>query len=290
MSILIASLVAVAGLWYSSVQTQQANDQARQERALTKEGQITDRFNAAVGNLGDEADEVRLGGIFALRRIMEDSPRDQPAVVDVLSGYIRTRAPAAGGGTKRDAGGRPAPDVRAAFETLTQRNPVHDKSARVDLRDTHLRYIGVRPGPAGAEETGANGQRLERANLSGADLANAHLPRALLSGTHLVGTRLEGADLRRADLRGTDLRGAQLVGADLKGADLRGAWLRIEGSTGGNSKNAPDTDSPASEQPAKISADQLLETQWDHTTLLPSALKDDPRIRKRLSRMHTGTR
>ncbi len=137
-SILIASLVAVAGLWYSSVQTQQANDQARQERALTKEGQITDRFNAAVGNLGDEADEVRLGGIFALRRIMEDSPRDQPAVVDVLSGYIRTRAPAAGGGTKRDAGGRPAPDVRAAFETLTQRNPVHDKSARVDLRDTHL--------------------------------------------------------------------------------------------------------------------------------------------------------
>lgn len=73
-SILLASLAAVAALWYSNVQVRQANDQARQERALVKEGQITDRYTAAVGNLGADRTDVRLGGIYALQRIMQDSP------------------------------------------------------------------------------------------------------------------------------------------------------------------------------------------------------------------------
>ncbi|MEV8395180.1 MULTISPECIES: hypothetical protein [unclassified Streptomyces] len=34
MSVLVASVVAAAGLWYSGVQTRQANDQARQERGF----------------------------------------------------------------------------------------------------------------------------------------------------------------------------------------------------------------------------------------------------------------
>ncbi|WP_371621563.1 hypothetical protein OG245_00620 [Streptomyces sp. NBC_01116] len=43
-----------------------------------KEGQITDRYTAAVGNLGEDKMDVRLGGIYALERIMQDSRRDQP--------------------------------------------------------------------------------------------------------------------------------------------------------------------------------------------------------------------
>ncbi len=49
--VVVAALVAVAGLWYSNVQTRQANEQAQQantqardDRALAKEGQITDRY------------------------------------------------------------------------------------------------------------------------------------------------------------------------------------------------------------------------------------------------------
>ncbi|MFE9645816.1 hypothetical protein ACFYO0_17255 [Streptomyces sp. NPDC006365] len=53
-SVLIASAVAVAGLWYST-------NQVRDELAITKEGQITDRYSAAVENLGDDSMDVRSG-------------------------------------------------------------------------------------------------------------------------------------------------------------------------------------------------------------------------------------
>jgi hypothetical protein len=91
-SVLITSLVALAGLWYSSVQTQQVNEEAQQDRALAKEGQVTDRYTAAVNNLGNGKMDVRLGGIYALQRIMQDSIRDQPTIANVLATYIRTHA------------------------------------------------------------------------------------------------------------------------------------------------------------------------------------------------------
>ncbi|MYT81269.1 hypothetical protein YW3DRAFT_07423, partial [Streptomyces sp. MnatMP-M77] len=75
-TVVVAAVVAVVGLWYSNVQARQANEQAREDRALAKEGQITDRYTAAVGNLGEDKMDVRLGGIYALQRIMQDSRRD----------------------------------------------------------------------------------------------------------------------------------------------------------------------------------------------------------------------
>jgi hypothetical protein len=80
------------------------------ETATTKEGQITDRYTAAIDNLGDSSADVRLGGIYALQRIMKDSSRDQASIVDVLSAYIREHSRPAG---KESAGfaGRPEADV-----------------------------------------------------------------------------------------------------------------------------------------------------------------------------------
>ncbi|MER5987630.1 hypothetical protein [Streptomyces sp. NPDC001787] len=89
-TVVVAAVVAVVGLWYSNVQTRQANEQARDDRALAKEGQITDRHTAAVGNLGEDQVDVRLGGVYALQRIMQDSHRDQPTIANVLATYVRT--------------------------------------------------------------------------------------------------------------------------------------------------------------------------------------------------------
>ncbi len=78
---LLASLIAAAVSVVSLNYTQQSNEQVREELAIsreelavTREGQITDRYTAAVTNLGDSAMDVRLGGIYALQRIMQDSP------------------------------------------------------------------------------------------------------------------------------------------------------------------------------------------------------------------------
>jgi hypothetical protein len=223
--------------------------QVDNEQVLIREGQVTDRYNAAVTNIGDDSLEVRLGGIYALQRIMEDSPRDQPTIVNVLSTYIRTHAK----NPERETGPLPGPtsDVQAALTTLGNRNHAHDRDAQVDLHSTNLVSVNLRDADlrganlasanlasanvrdadvAGADLRGAN---LRDANLasatlrgvtsSGADLRDAFLSFAYLRDANLSSVNLRGADLSYADLRGADLAGADLAGADLAGADLSDA-------------------------------------------------------------------
>ncbi|MFE3142965.1 pentapeptide repeat-containing protein [Streptomyces scopuliridis] len=187
-SVLLASLVAVVGLWYSGVQTRQANEQAREERALVKEGQITDRYTAAVNNLGEDKMDVRLGGIYALERIMQDSYRDQLTIANFLAAYIRTPVTKPPASQNIPAGEPPAKgqgipsDVHAALTVLTMVETDHDTGFRPDLR-------------------------------------SAWLPEAELASTG------HEADLASANLTNSDLRGANREGADLRGADLM--WKQL---------------------------------------------------------------
>ncbi|MEU1185189.1 hypothetical protein ABZ464_47805 [Streptomyces sp. NPDC005820] len=61
-----AGLVALIGLVFTA-----------RTLYLNREGHVTDRYSKAVGQLGSPVIEVRMGGIFALERIMHDSPKDQ---------------------------------------------------------------------------------------------------------------------------------------------------------------------------------------------------------------------
>jgi hypothetical protein len=56
---------------------------------LTEQGHLTDRYAKAIEQLGSAKLDVRLGGIYALERIANDSKRDHPTVVEVLSAFIR---------------------------------------------------------------------------------------------------------------------------------------------------------------------------------------------------------
>ncbi|MFE5993799.1 hypothetical protein [Streptomyces sp. NPDC056453] len=140
--------VAVGTLWYSGVQTRQANEQARDDRALAKEGQITDRYTAAVANLGEDKMDVRLGGIYALQRIMQDSPRDQSTIANVLATYIRTHA------AKPPAKGSSVPaDVQAALNIIAARDIARDGTFRLDLHAVKLHevdFVYRRPGSGAA--------------------------------------------------------------------------------------------------------------------------------------------
>lgn len=219
-AVLITALVAVAGLWYSNVQV----SQVRQELYLSEEGQITDRYTAAIANLGDDAIDVRLGGLYALQRIMEDSPRDHPTLVNVLSAYVRTHADAPVGKDENIP-----TDVEAALTILTTRDPVHDGGVRVDLSGAHL------PDVALVDAGVAHGARLAGANLSGVDLKGAVLGGADLKGANLNDANLEraflgklsgrGAEKPEADREGSPSFAANLRGATLREANLKGAYL-----------------------------------------------------------------
>ncbi|MEV8312342.1 hypothetical protein AB0P36_34905 [Streptomyces flavidovirens] len=148
----VTALAAIVAVFFTV-------QQGKADIGTTQEGQLAERYTAAVTNLGDQSPDVRLGGIYAMQRIMKDSPTYQPAVVDVLSAYVRTHARSSG---KESAGyeGRPEADVHSAFEVLTRRLPQHDDKAEVDLREAYLPHIGLR-GPAGPDGTTGSPQLAE---------------------------------------------------------------------------------------------------------------------------------
>jgi uncharacterized protein YjbI with pentapeptide repeats len=237
---------------------------------VAEQGHVTDRFTRAVSQLGDQAMDVRLGGIYGLERLTRDSPRDQPAVVEVLAAYIRNRVPTIG----TPACDAPPPkvypsDLSAAIAVLSRRDRTMDNGAWADLAfvcypplltaGDYRRFSFQRaslPGAyfyeanltgadfANADLTGANlakadltGARLYEAKLTDADLTDADLTDADLTDADLTDADLTGARLARADLTGArlagaDLTGARLAGADLTGADLTGADLTGADLTG----------------------------------------------------------
>ncbi len=210
----LSALILVGFTWKSITQVNSAQN-------IDREGYITDRYMAAVELLGNRnSEEVRLGGLYGLQRVMQDSPRDQPTVINVVSTFIRAHSPKpkSGSGAKTLAG-----DITAALAVLKSRDSRHDGGVRVDLHDTAL--YGAQLGAmnlTGADLTGAD---LGHANLTTANLTGANLARARLDGADLSHANLTGADLSHADLTDVDLPEANLSDANLAYADLTDALL-----------------------------------------------------------------
>jgi uncharacterized protein YjbI with pentapeptide repeats len=238
-TLVVTSLAAVAALFFTRQSIQATNSQLR----ISEQGQITDRYNAAITNLGSRSIEVRLGGIYALQRLMQDSPRDQPTVVAVLCAFVRDQSSPAVKPLKQSTP-QPPTDIQAALTVVGTRNIANDGQTTVvdfdhaQLANAQLAFLRLsHANLAGAGLRHANlaAARLTGANLTGADLTDAnlnsvHLAGADLNSVHLASANLVGADLTRANLIHADLTGAILVGADLTGAqlayaDLTGAYL-----------------------------------------------------------------
>jgi hypothetical protein len=201
---------------------------------ISREGQVTERFTRAVDQLGSEHLDVRLGGLYALERIARDSPDDRRTIAEVLTAYIRHRAPwppAKPGQYRADVplDRQPdlrtrAPDVQAALTVLARGpfpKPVsHEapRAGRLDLREVDLRKADL-------VSAHLEGAWLDRAHLEGAWLDRVHLVGAWLVNAHLEGAELGGAHLEDAWLAGARLEGAQLAGAHLEQAWLGGGVL-----------------------------------------------------------------
>ncbi|GAD83413.1 hypothetical protein NCAST_19_01145 [Nocardia asteroides NBRC 15531] len=191
------ALTAVAALWFSAQSLQSTRDQY----GLSAQGQVTERFTNAVESLGSEKVNVRLGGIYSLERLAKDSAEDQPTIIEILSGFIRTQAPADTPACTlpelvrddsaprgwRYAGPLPqtAIDVQAALTVLGRRNVNHDAGALPDLSGTCL---------AEAHLTGSFAGRFRRSQDAGSSLRR---------------DRLEVRDIRANRTRDSDLLGSR---------------------------------------------------------------------------------
>ncbi|MFC0844427.1 pentapeptide repeat-containing protein [Streptomyces noboritoensis] len=211
-----AGAVAGAGLYYTDRTLRHTRDRDREQAEIARDGQVTGRYVEAIKLLASERTVERLGGIYALERIMRDSAKDHLTVVEVLAAFVRdqvTVSPDTELAPKR----LPEESVQAALTVLGRRPPL-EEPFRIDLRRTDLRGADLQD--ARLEGIRLGGAHLERANLIGAHLEDAWLRDTFLGGAWLDRAHLEGAVLRGSDLRGASLKQTHLAGARLVDADL----------------------------------------------------------------------
>ncbi|MBB6626130.1 pentapeptide repeat-containing protein [Nocardioides sp. KIGAM211] len=218
---------------------------------LDRDANATGRYTEAVQQLGDEAMSIRLGGIYALSRVANDSPGDRATVSQVLAAFVRDSSR----GISMDV----PLDVIAALTELGRKHLAGE--GQVNLRSCKLTAGNLAdvtfPASVDLRLSDLTATNLHSASLIAANLAQSTLSNAILqdvtarrasfanatvdsvdfTGAQLQdvdmsGADLSGSDLRGADLTGANLRGARLVRANLSGADLTGADLRGVDLTG----------------------------------------------------------
>lgn len=245
---ILGGVVLLAGFfatWRNIKLAQESLTVSQKALAISQEGQITDRFAKAIEQLGavdakgEKRLEVRLGGIYALERIADESERDHWPIMEVLCTYVRENAPRNSHESTQKKQAlketlRPEADVQAILTVVGRRDRKYEqKDQKLDLSNTNLRGASLDSADlrgASLDSTDLREASLESADMQGAllhdaDLQGAHLTAAKLSGAQLSGAQLSWAFLRSADLSMTNLRGADLRGAQLHEADLRAAEL-----------------------------------------------------------------
>ena len=230
--LLVAAVVAATlAVWRSKVGERQVR--------LAQQRLFEERHQKGTEMLGHALLSVRLGGIYALKHLAQEEPKQfhlrtirqfcafvlhPPDNKDGDSLVKRSSQEALNSQTLGE-------DCQAIIEAIRTRSTACIETERE--RGFRLRLPGANlPGAnlAGANLVGAHlqaanlaGANLQAANLAGANLARANLAGANLVGAHLQAAHLAGAHLEDADLARANLKGASLLGTELKEANLGGA-------------------------------------------------------------------
>jgi uncharacterized protein YjbI with pentapeptide repeats len=223
----LAAIIALVFTAQSLQTTDRELAENGQQVSINSQAEITDRFNAAITNLSSSNTVIQLGGIYALQRIMTDSPRDQTTVLNVLCAYVRYHDPLISTAITPSPHDAVTPavssDVQAALTVIGGRDPAHDGSAIIDLEKTNL---------IGADLTGAylvradlEGSDLASANLDGSNLSRAHLEDVNFKAAQFTNTNLQASDLSNTYMQGVHVQDSRLYKAVLAGSNLDGVYI-----------------------------------------------------------------
>jgi hypothetical protein len=191
---------------------------AEDDRKVAQEGQITERFTRAVNQLGaidqlgNPAVEIRLGGIYALERIANESEKDYGSIMEILTAYVRKNS-----NVESRTFRAISMDTLAVEGENTDCSKV--KKIALDIQ-VILTVIGRRKN--NLNDGKFNCLNLQMTCLQGADLRGAHLEGAKLMDTHLERAKLWGAHLEGADFVNDELLLNTVIRSEahLEGADL----------------------------------------------------------------------
>lgn len=213
---------------------------------ISRDNLLTDRYNSAIKNLGQEKIELKLVGISELETISQKYDKYYWPIMEILTAYLRDnssvdtqpneRSPKvihismdieANESTKSDVLkiNTVSSDIQAILDVIVRRKPFlgSGEIKHLNLQRTNLQHTNL----SGVNLSGANLSEtlLSRANLSGANLSEAHLSEANLLLADFSGANLEWADLSKALLSRANLSKALLSRANLSKALL--SWVDL---------------------------------------------------------------
>jgi uncharacterized protein YjbI with pentapeptide repeats len=248
----------------------------------TNDRLYTDRFSQAISHLASDKIEIRLGGIYTLERLAQDSAAEYWLTIEVLTAFVRERSakieisptlrvlelppkigdvPDPKPSRKSSPSSRIPTDIQAVMTILNRRDVSKDRPDRIiELRESNLRDAEL----SGIELWGADLWKVNfrQAQLWQAKLAGASLGRANLSDASLWQADLEGAYLWKANLEGANLSEANLEQANLEGSNLKGANLQQTNLINADLRKV-----------IGLTRQQLSQAICDETTQLPDYLK-----------------
>jgi hypothetical protein len=174
-------------------------DLTKEQVSLAKQSQISRQFTQAVSQLAPTSDEAtRLGGVYGLAKVEEESPGYRADVTNVLAQFVRD---AAGQVKSRDASASlnlRKPSVQAALSVLFSASPKQQQSVYVELSAGLSRHLDLRLSYFRYDN-------LELVNLEGDALDGAEFQGAYLNGACLYSVSVNNANFQGATLYGTNL-------------------------------------------------------------------------------------
>lgn len=238
---------------------------AQENLKIAQEGQITERFTRAIDQLGNSAIEIRVGGIYALQRISNESVKDYWSIIQTLTSFIRQKSPypkyidvedsdkeLCGEMTSYEffeyLNEKPESEIIASFVMNNARKlevPLDVQTAVYVIKERRFFNAAFKDlkNPFSHANVEPDFLSLYGTDLFCVDLEDAHLEGAALSACFLCMANLNGSCLQNAYLRETILQSAKLEEANLEEtcfakANLKNAYLKHAHLKGTNLEGA----------------------------------------------------
>lgn len=238
--------------------------------------------------------EVRLGAIYALERIAQDSMRDHISVMEILCAYVRSNAPVekarkievdteAKNWTvklKKDVDNIDIPpiDIQAVLRVIGRRksshiefemdaeNNQHGHSYKLDLSNTNLQKLDL--SMLNFDNAVFSGAMAQGADFHKSTLKEAKLGQTGLQLSNFGGASMQAAYLREAELLMAKMGGARLQEAYLRKAKMQNASLRRTQLQGANLRES------------KLSGVALSETNFDFADLRDAVFEGSSKLKE----------
>ena len=177
----IATFAAAIGLFITY-------QNASLDRQLAQERLVTDRFARAVEQIGNDKEEVVIGGIYSLERIAQDSPKDQWTIMEVLTAFVRNNSPI-------------PPEIQKLEDGSEEKLKALEKLDPVNIQTrAALTVIGRRdPGQ----------------DYTSYEAPVGNIGRLDLSNSNFNGANFNGANFNDVNFNGTNFNGAYVVDVNL---------------------------------------------------------------------------